>query len=300
MRNVFGILLVCLGLLVSSAGVATARTPQATKTPTATTQPTATSTPSPQQIARFHGEAWVDGQVALGRITAKIGPVVCGIGGIPGADVGTFYQIGVVSSDVIPGCGSEGNHVTFMIGDRQATETAIWRGGSDTALNLMAGAPFALFTGKTSLTCEQRIERQILPFIDDVACGQSKVLNILGPPCSGQLMGYTDIVFSALQKAGCGVEGSQITFKLLDAQGNIIGVANQTGVWHAWDGVSLPQKIDLTFVPVGGIRVGNTGTGDASDGEGNAWGRLSILLGFVGLTGAALGLALRRQAMTRQ
>ena len=283
----------CIGLAALTAGVASARTP----TPTAT--PAATMTPAPQELARFHGEEWVDAQIVKAPVAARIGEVVCGTGGPPPiADVPPSYQLDVVSDAVIPGCGTEGNHLTFMIGNRQATETAIWHAGTDTALNLIAGPPFALFSGDTSLTCEERKERQIIPFINDVACGRPKLVDSLGPPCSGQLTGYTDVVLSAYQKPGCGVEGSQVTFKLLDGQGNVTAVAKEKGVWHAWDGISIPQPVRLDF-SAGPITMPGTGTGGASGGEGSAWPRLSMLLGFAGLAGVALGLAVRRHAMTR-
>ena len=295
------LLFLCAGLTLLAVQTADARTPTptSTATPTATATSRATATPSPQQLARFHGEEWVDAQIAGDTITAKIGDVVCGTGGpIPMADVPITYQIDVVSEEIKPGCGREGAHLTFLIGDRQATQMATWHSGGDTALNLIAGPPFALFAGNTSLRCDERFERQILPFIGDVVCGQGKRNEILAPPCTGQLVGYTDIVFSAQQKPGCGVEGSQITFKLLDLQGNVVAIAKEKGTWHAWDGVSDPQQLNLTFTAGGGIKMPSTGTGDAYCNEGS-WGRTAILLGFVGLTGAALGFALRRRAMRR-
>jgi MYXO-CTERM domain-containing protein len=133
-----------------------------------------------------------------------------------------------------------------------------------------------------------------MPFMNDQVCGYDRGGGFVDPEHN-----YGAIVFSDEQQAGCGTEGAQVTFKLVDAQGKVIAIANQTGVWHAWDGVSDPQQLNLTFGPVGGIKLGNTGTGDASGDEGSASGRLSTLLGFVGLTGAALGFALRRRTTTR-
>ncbi|MGA2286020.1 MAG: hypothetical protein ABSG55_07120 [Dehalococcoidia bacterium] len=268
----------------------------ATPTPTATSTPTATATPSPQQIARFHGEEWVDAQIVKAPVSARIGEVVCGTGGPPPiADVPPSYQLDVVSDAVIPHCGTEGNHLTFMIGDRQGTTTAIWHAGTDTALNLMAGPPFALFSGKTSLTCEEQIERQIVPFIDDVPCGWPKLVDALGPPCNGQLTGYTDAVLSAYQKPGCGVEGAPITFKLLDTQGNVVATANETGVWHEWyGGMTDYQHLNLTFPSMGGaIRAGIVG--DGPDGPSH-WLRLSVGLALLGLAIGIGGFALRRRA----
>ena len=68
-------------------------------------------------------------------------------------------------------------------------------------------------------------------------------------------------------EATCQVGVRQIAFKPLDAQGNAVAVANEKGVWHAWDGVSDPQKLNLTFSLVSGIAVGSMrGGGEAHSG----------------------------------
>lgn len=95
------------------------------------------------------------------------------------------------------------------------------------------------------------------------------------------------------------MEGSEVAFKIVDTRGNVLAIANEKAIWHAWDGVSDPQQLNLTFGPAGGIKVGNTGTGDASGDEGGAWGRLSLVLASLGLAGGVAGFALRRRAMTR-
>jgi hypothetical protein len=103
-------------------------------------------------------------------------------------------------------------------------------------------------------------------------------------------------VYSAEQQAGCGVEGSQVTFKLLDPQGNVIAVDRETGTWHAWDGVSYPQQVDLTFGPAGGITM--PGTGDKPGGA-SPWLPLSVGLALVGLAGGIGGFALRGRWVMR-
>ncbi len=40
---------------------------------------------------------------------------------------------------------------------------------------------------------------------------------------------------------------AQVTFKILDARGNVFAVANETGTWHAWDGINEPPPLNLTF-----------------------------------------------------
>ena len=297
------LLLVCaLCLVVLGSRAAYAATPTPTATSTVTATPAATPTPSPQQMARFHGEPWVDARVSKADITAKIGNVVCGTGGmIPMADVPLAYQVSVVSDQIKPGCGREGAVVTFLIGDRQASQTAVWHVGADTLLNLVAGPPFSLISGSTSLTCTEieRLAPRLVPFIDGTACGQERPSDVLSAPCRGELSGYAAVVFSAEQQAGCGVEGAEVTFKLLDAQGNVIAVAKEKGVWHAWDGVSSPQQLNLTFAPVGGIRMGNVGTGGGGRQTGSPWSALAAVLSGAGLIGIAAAAALRKRTATR-
>lgn len=296
------LLLAALGIAAAFGGgrPAYARTP--TQTPTATPTAIATPTPSPQQMARFHGEPWVDARVSRADITAKIGNVVCGTGGpIPIADVPLAYQVSVVSDQIKPGCGREGAVVTFSIGDRRASQTAVWHAGADTHLNLVAGPPFSLISGGTSLKCieTERLAPQLVPFIDGTACGQEKPSDVLSAPCSGQLVGYTAVVYSGEQQPGCGTEGAEITFKLLDTAGKVIAVAEEKGTWHAWDGVSAPQQVNLTIVPVGKISLGNTGTGDGPQRGADAWGTVAAALSVVGLGGIAAAAALRKRTTTR-
>jgi hypothetical protein len=107
---------------------------------------------------------------------------------------------------------------------------------------------------------------------------------------------YEAVVYSAEQQAGCGVEGAQVSFKLLDAQGNVIAVARETGTWHAWDGVSAPQQLNLTFGPPGFITMPGTGTGGGPQRAAAPWGPLALALASLGLAGGIAALALRRRA----
>ena len=105
-------------------------------------------------------------------------------------------------------------------------------------------------------------------------------------------------VFSS-QLTGCGTEGAEVTFKIVDAQGSVIAVANEKGVWHVWDEELEPsQLLNLTFSTGSGITMPGTGAGDGADEE-SLWSSLAVLLVLVGLGSAAIGLVFRRQAMTR-
>jgi hypothetical protein len=58
----------------------------------------------------------------------------------------SMYVVDVVSSDQVPGCGSNGAIVTFLIGGRSAQQRGLWIAGAN-PLNLTAGTP--LDTGQT-------------------------------------------------------------------------------------------------------------------------------------------------------
>jgi len=196
---------------------------------------------------------------------------------------GPVFSISVPSEEVLPGCGYEGTVVTFLVGDLRAPQTAVWHAGAFQGLELTIGPRFANFITITGAEVEKALRAggKLVPYVGGKACG------------------YGGVVYSNEQAPGCGVEGSQITFKLLDAEGNVVAVANQTAAWYAWDGnYDHAPRLNLTFTPAGGIKMPGTGTGDVSPGEASVWGWLTLLLALVGLASAA-GLALRRRAMTR-
>ncbi len=289
-----------LSCLVGSTLLAMSSPIVASGTPTVTATPTATATPSAQQVARFTGEEWVDAQSSSADVTARIGSSICGTGGTGHfAESAPPYHIQVVSDQITPGCGREGSIITFLVGDRLASETAVWHAASDSTLNLIVGPPFALVSGTTSLACNELVQRRIVPFVNGVVCG-NPTGGGLALPCSGGLADYTDVVLPAQLQPGCGVEGSQIAFKLLDAQGDVVATAQETGVWHAWDGgVSSAQQLNLTFVPASGMKMGTVGTGAGSQGIAKDWGALAIALCGVGLGGIGAGVALRGKTTRR-
>jgi len=283
-------------LSVGIAGSAAARTATPTSTPTPV--PPAIATPVPPEPADFAVIPWVNGRNSAREVTAKIGVTLCATGHpsfTTGSRPRAIFQLSVPSEEVVPGCGREGAVVTFFVDGQQAPQTAVWHPraflGSDQTVQVIIGPPFAHFTGGVGPS-RVSSSQVIQPYVGNIPCGYGRA----GDPGDA----YGAVVYSAEQQAGCGVEGSQITLKLLDAQGNVVAVANEKGTWHAWDGVfEHIQRLDLTFGPASVITMPGTGTGDGPHGEGSEWAGLSILLGFVGLAGAALGLALRRQAMTR-
>lgn len=274
----------CVGLVAMRAGTASAATPIPTASPT----PAVTPTPSPDQVSTFIGSCWLNAQLCLGQtMTAKVGDKVCAVDSSPIAPPDSvnrlLFTLRVPSTQVVPGCGSEGAQVTFFVGDHQITQTGVWHGGTQQFMYFTAGYPFARFDG--SLSKQQAPGLQLVPFVGATRCG----FGYWG------VSGYEADVLSASQQPGCGTEGASVTFKLLDAQGNVIAVAPQTGIWHLWDSVSQPQQLDLTFAPVGGSGTGlpSVGTGDGSS-EGLPWAGLALLVASLGFVATAFGLALRR------
>jgi len=201
----------------------------------------------------------------------------------PGAG-GPVLSISVPSQEVSPGCGYEGAVVTFLVGDQRVSQTAVWHAGTLQGLELIIGPPFANFITITGAEVDNalRAGEKLVPYVGGKACG------------------YGGVVYSSEQEPGCGVEGSQITFKLLDAEGNVVAVANQTAAWYAWDGnYDHAPRLNLTFTPAGGITMPGTGTGGATEYEASTWGRLSLLLGLAGLASALAAFQLRGRTPTR-
>lgn len=227
---------------------------------------------------------WVNARNQAQEVIANIGGTICaaGIGGSVAGSSRVIFNVSVPSDQALPGCGREGATVTFFVDGQQAPQRATWHAGGFQALGVILGSPFAHF-----VILSGELEQA-------VAAGGS-----LTPYINNERCGYGTVVYSDEQQAGCGVEGSQITFKLFNSQGNLIGTANEEGTWHPWDGVGDHlQQLTLTFGPDGGLAMGNTGSGGGSQGGGNAWGTVAIALCGVGLGGIGAGVALRRKPRT--
>ncbi len=281
--SAFVLVALSVGLFASVINIASAATPT----------PGPTTTPVPLPVALFGGTAWLNGQNSNGPIVAKIGQQVCGtavVYTIP--DDGISYRVEVASDQAIAGCGTPGATVTFFVAGQEAQETAVWQPGESENLTLIAGPSFSSFTGL--LTINRRLTSEKLEaFAGNIACGEWNHWIGVGPQYS-----YAVNVLSN-QQAGCGTEGASISFKMLDAQRNVIATANEVGVWHAANGISNPQQLNLTFTSVGGggVFIPNVGSGGVSGGTAGLTG-LALLLGSLGVIATAFGLALRRHATT--
>lgn len=286
-----------VGLALLTVGLAQAqtRTSTPTATSTATETPAPTATVSPAQPAHFRGSAWVDARPSAEDITAKIGDVVCGTAKQQiMADAPNRYDLTVVPESVTAGCGRDGAVIAFFIGGREVSQRFAWRAGSVANVDLIAGPQFAYIIGNAAFRCPSNAI--VAPYINDVSCGYTNPFEALLAPCSGNSEPFSVIVYSSQQQAGCGVEGSEITFKFVDAQGNVVATANEKGVWHAWDGTPPPQQLNLTFAPTRGIKLGNVGDGTSQTSDSDPSGLPIITLFALGLIGLATGATLRRWA----
>jgi len=323
MLMVISLVAVGLGLALVVREPAYART----RTPTPTARPTITATPSPspcptalapEQVAQFSGERWLyaPGPYPPGPVRARIDGTVCSVSAYPPScgqppaglqppitipsDPGPItgsYAINVLPASTKPGCGYEGAQVTFYFGDTQATKTATWHAGRSQEVDLTTLPAFAFFHGRFGFPDKAPAvaTRQVhfYAFVNGNLCGRE---------IRGVWMGesfYYVTVRSAEQQPGCGTEGAEVTFELADTQDNILGVAREKGIWHAWGEGNVGQELDLTMDPVGGITIGNVGDG-SSQGSGTAlWKELSLVMAAMGLGGFAAGVALRKRAESR-
>ena len=315
------IILLPLAAALVLSGTAYARSPDAAHTPTATATTTSTPTPTPwptptptlprEQVAKFSGEAWLPafgGYDRFRAVAAKIGDTVCGDDDFlcdtpgpclrPAIDPEPLtlpYHLDVVPAAVKQGCGYEGAPITFVVGDREAKQTAIWHAGTTQEANLTAGPPFAVFQGRVAFpagldpSIGADIPIWMNAYVGDNLCGARGVWKNVP---------YDAVVDSAEQQAGCGTEVAQVTFELMDLQNNALGVAREKGIWHAWGDGNSGQELNLTMEPVSGIKLGNVGDGGSQHSDA-LWIELSFGLCVAGLFGIGAGVFARRRAARR-
>ncbi|MDI6857307.1 MAG: hypothetical protein QME71_03215 [Dehalococcoidia bacterium] len=273
--------------------VAEAQTPEPVSTVPETPAenlPTIAPLPTAQPTATFLGNAWVNARLSDEPVFAKIGDVVCGEARrfVPPGAYGSVYEVEVASADDRAGCGYEGATVTFLIGDRTANESGIWRSGQTTQLVLTVGPPFAQFFGTASVdpATTDLNDPQVVPYVNGLDCGYQ-----LNPwQGAGSPFGYHVVVYSAEIKAGCATDGQEVSFKLVDKRtGEIAAEAMGRAIWYP---LAFERDINLAFtrVPVAQIPVAG---GDG--GTGVTWAPVFAIGGLLILVGGIGGLlAIRR------
>lgn len=287
---IFALLMIGVALF---NGVAEARTPTPSPAVATTATPAPTPTPGHDQLSEFMGDCWNDARFCADEpLSARIDGNLCvpRAGYFRPADgLWPVADLEVPSQQVVPGCGYEGAVVQFFVGDRPTQETGVWHAGSTKIMSFIAGFPFARLAGSSSLA--MAAGECVVPYIGDESCGYEEACTPYGIP--GPQNSFSVVVFSNEQQAGCGTEGAQVAFKLLDAQGRVVSVADETAAWHSYP-ESIPSAfLTLTFSPATSIRVGNVGDGPGSGG--NPWLRLPVGLALLGLASGIGGFALRRR-----
>lgn len=298
--SLFVATLVLTGLCLLFGHIAEAATPTPTETATSTPIPMPPSTPSAEQLSVFIGQSYVDARHSCAPVSARIGGTICGTTQqlSPAGSGGCGFRLEVPSAQVVPGCGYEGAVVEFLVGDQLASPTAVWHASTQLQFGFqvaypIVGPPFALFGGPTEANRFANRET-ILPYVGEQTCGYF---------VSGWTTGvyaFSIGVYSAERQPGCGVEGAEITFKLLDAQGNVLGVAREKGIWRSWRGPEDARSVQLTFGAGNGggatIRVGRVGTGGPAS-AGFPWGEAAVALAVAGFAATAAAVALRRRVL---
>jgi hypothetical protein len=284
MRHIVSAVLICFvtaGLLGMGSETARADTPTPTLTPTATATRTA-GAPGEETVASFMVWGWVDAWPSVETVTARIGNTVCGRAEALGVGdpVAYFYSLDVASHEAVPGCGKPGDLITFFIGDKQANQTAEWQPGQQPgSLTLVVGPPFARFAGNITLKA-MPVQERVIPFIGDVACGYQ-----LNPWMGeGPTYSYGVVVYAQELRAGCGTDGAEVTFKLVnESTREVISVAVGGATWHAM-GFDKDVNLVLAEAAIEEIPVAGGGTG----GEGASGWWVAMLVALVVLGGGAI------------
>ncbi len=276
------------------------------QTPPPSSTPTPLPMADPAQTSVFMGNIWsASFGFQPGFVTAKVGETLCGqevscetcVRAPVNPPPLTFvYRVYVLPASVEPGCGVEGVSVTLFVGETPVRQKAVWHKGVVQNLDLFTGPDFAFFQGQVafsdgmdpSLGSESPL--MIDAFVDGRLCGHSLF---------GVLDGRTyDVQVSSQDgQTECGTEGAEVTFKMVDPQGNIVGVAREKGVWHAWGQGNTGQDLNLTMDPVMKIRAGNVGEGPSRSEV--PWVNWVVVLAVAGLLCVSVTATLRRRIWTR-
>ncbi len=145
----------------------------------------------PQPPNRFFGNATLNGQrpAAGTQVTAVIGDRQCGLGQV---DEAGRYRVDVTDASTVPGCGAPETTITFRIADVPAAESAPYRRGNFTELNLTAPAapaPARRFRESALSTAE---DRPCIPEVSQRQCDATRLALWNGRPEAWAQRGVTD------------------------------------------------------------------------------------------------------------
>jgi hypothetical protein len=248
-----------------------------------TALPTVAPEPPMPPSAKFSGSAWVNARPSHEQVTAQIGDTVCGEAspGLGGAG-STFFALYVASDEDIPGCGKPGAEIAFFIGGKRANQTAKWQvtEGFTPLGYLVVGPPFAVFAGDITLK-ESPVKEAVVPFIGDTVCGY-QTNPWMG---EGPVYGYAVVVYPKELEPGCGVDGAEVTFKLVNKDtGKVTAEAMGKAIWRP---MAAENDVNLVFtsVPVAQVPVAG------GSGEEDGWGAASVLV-VAGAAALSVGFGL--------
>jgi hypothetical protein len=285
-------------LVVMGIHIARAETPQPASTPVALATsiptpvlPTVPPEPEGPPVAKFSGSAWVNAQPSFEPVTAMIGDTVCGEAhpGV-GATDAPFFILQVASDETIPGCGKRGAEVAFFIGGKRANQTAQWQAteGLISLGYLVVGPPFAVFGGKVTLP-DPPSQQTIVPFIGETPCGYQAGL-WMG---EGPVYGYAVVVYPRELVDGCGVDGAEVTFKLVNEQTRkVVAEAMGSAIWRP---MASEGNVNLVFTNVPLVEMPVAGGSGAS-----ATMRWASALAIGGLLALSGGIAALWRKSTRR
>jgi hypothetical protein len=240
-------------------------------------------------VAKFSGSAWVDAQPSFEAVTAKIGDTLCGEAFPVSIGGGTpSFVLDVASDETIPGCGKAGAEVTFFIGGKRANQTAQWQAteGLISLGYLVVGPPFAVFGGKVSLP-DPPSQQTVVPFIGDTSCGY-QTNPWVG---EGPVYGYAVVVYPKELVEGCGVDGAEVTFKLVNEQTRqVVAEAMGRAIWRP---MASEGDVNLVFTRVPLVEMPVAG---GSGGFSLTWWTPALAVGGLVALGAGAAVLRRRSA----
>lgn len=246
---------------------------------------------TPSAIAEpmtIYGTTWVNARPTGRTARAFIGGTECASSDTIFA-VDTYvpsYELTVPSAEEKAECGVAGATITFTIDGQAAGETIEWEAGALAYLQLVAGPPFATYSGMFSspVPLEELGNAMVEPLISGQVCGEQ--INALQG--EGPTWGVSVIVDPAELAPGCGRQGAHVQFRLVrieDGRRTLLSGVTGDVVWepgtHELEQVLAFQSPPPQVLPT-------TGAGMSSAPE-QSWrvafaiGALGVMLVFAGL-----------------
>jgi hypothetical protein len=242
------------------------------------------------------GPVWVDARPAATTIRAFVGETECAAeDSITPVDTYiTTYRLVVPPAEERAGCGEPGAIINFTVGGAPVGTTAAWQSGGTARLDLVAGPPFARYSGEFTWS-DATGALAVEPLIGERVCGEQ--LNPLQG--EGPSYGYDVVVDPETLQTGCGVPGAIVRLRLVrEEEGRRTVLADATGGEVTWEpGIQLTGHA-LTFAATPNVVLPTTGDGITSSGGRGSLPAAGIGAGIALIVAGALD-ARRRRARPR-